>query len=415
MSSTFAPIDAATISALNAGGERALEQIFREHYPWILEKALERLKGENAAAPRLISATVRELWEERDGFHSSAEIEAFFNEELRHRARAIRARMTAVHRFEKAEGVHVAPPSAAPTSDQVWTEIAAELHKPQVDAATVAKRRREHRSEVVAEHIQAVTERANWKTPLIVAVVATFVALGGAYVMNKKSHADVINEMLGSADAQQVTTRAGQLGSVTLADNSTARVGPETRLVIVDEFGSDYRTLNVAGTAVFSVASGNAQEFEARIGDASVFSKGGAFTVRDFADEASRLVRADTGSLRVVTSGGERTLAAGEVLAIDRAGAVSTPDAAIAAQELAWTANRLVIRDVNLAEAVQRLWRWYGMDVTLADSTAALRSISLDVPLESSQAAIAAIEGAAEVRFQWVEGKMTFQSARARR
>jgi hypothetical protein len=53
--------------------------------------------------------------------------------------------------------------------------------------------------------------------------------------------------------------------------------------------------------------------------------------------------------------------------------------------------------------------------VTLADTSAALRSISLDVPLESSQAAIAAIEGAAGVRFQWVDGKMTFQSATARR
>src|SRR5690606_30928526 len=101
MSATFAPIDQATISALNAGGERALEQIFREHYDWILERAYERLKGENAAAPKLIVNTVRELWEERDGFHSSAEIEAFFNEEFRHRSRAIRARMTAVHRFEK--------------------------------------------------------------------------------------------------------------------------------------------------------------------------------------------------------------------------------------------------------------------------------------------------------------------------
>jgi ferric-dicitrate binding protein FerR (iron transport regulator) len=416
MSSTFAPIDAATISALNAGDERALEQIFREHYPWILEKALERLKGENAAAPRLISATVRELWDERDGFHSSAEIEAFFNEELRHRARAIRARMTAVHRFEKAEGVHIAPPTTAPTADQVWADVAAELHKPQVDPATAAKRRREHRSHEVAEHIQSVTESGNnWKTPLIVAVVATVVALGGFYVMNQKSRADVINQMLGSAEAQQVRTRAGQLGSVTLSDNSTARLGPETNLVIVDKFGSNYRTLTVGGTAVFTVASGNAHEFEARIGDASVFSKGGAFTVRDYGDESARLVRADSGSLRVRAGGAERTLAAGDVISIDRSGAVSTADATIAAQELAWTADRLVIRDVSLGDAVQRLWRWYGMDITLADSAAAVRSISLDVPLESSQAAISAIEAAAQVRFQWVDGKMTFQSATARR
>ena len=142
MSSTFAPIDAATIAGLNSGSEQALEKIFRDHYTWIMEAALVRLKGEDAAAPKLMVATVREFWEERDGFHSSAEVEAFFNEELRHRARAVRARMAAVHRFEKAEGVHKTAAHAAPTIDGIWAEIVAELHKPQVDAATVAKRRR---------------------------------------------------------------------------------------------------------------------------------------------------------------------------------------------------------------------------------------------------------------------------------
>lgn len=412
MSATFAPIDQATISALNAGGERALEQIFREHYDWILERALERLKGENAAAPKLIVNTMRELWEERDGFHSSAEIEAFLNEEFRHRARAIRARMTAVHRFEKAEGVHVAPPATPPTADQVWSEIAAELHKPVVDPATAAKRRREHRSHEVAEHIQTVTQRAAWKTPVIIAVVATVVALASAWWFGQKSRAEVINQMLGAAEARQVNTRAGQLGNTTLADNSTVRLGPETRLVIVDRFGSDYRTLSVAGTASFIVTGGNANAFEARIGDVSVFSDGGAFTVRDYADEMVRTVRADSGALRIAVGGNERRLAQGGTVTIDRSGVVSDADAATAERELGWTAGRLVLRDVTVADAVQALWRWYGMDITLTDSTTASRNVSLDVPLESSQAALSAIQSAAELRFQWVEGKMTLQPAR---
>ncbi len=412
MSATFAPIDQATISALNAGGERALEQIFREHYDWILERALERLKGENAAAPKLIVNTVREFWEERDGFHSSAEVEAFFNEELRHRARAVRARMTAVHRFEKAEGVHVAPPATPPSADQLWNEIAAELHKPVVDAATAAKRRREHRSHEVAEHIQTVTQRAAWKTPVIIAVVATVVALASAWWFGQKSRADVINQMLGAAEARQVNTRAGQLGSTTLADNSTVQLGPETRLVIVDRFGSDYRTLSVAGTASFTVSSGNANAFEARIGDASVFSEGGAFTVRDYADEMVRTVRADSGALRVVVGGSERNVAQGSAITIDRSGAITDADAATAERELAWTAGRLVLREVTAGAAVQALWRWYGMDVTLTDSTTATRTVSLDVPLGSSQEALSAIEGAAQLRFQWVDGKMTLQPAR---
>jgi hypothetical protein len=34
------------------------------------------------------------------------------------------------------------------------------------------------------------------------------------------------------------------------------------------------------------------------------------------------------------------------------------------------------------------------------------------VPLGASQAALSAIEGAAQLRFQWVDGKMTLQPAR---
>lgn len=412
MSATFAPIDQATISALNAGGERALEQIFREHYDWILERAYERLKGENAAAPKLIVNTVRELWEERDGFHSSAEIEAFFNEEFRHRSRAIRARMTAVHRFEKAEGVHVAPPASPPTADQVWNEIATELHRPVVDPVTAAKRRRENRSHDVAEHIQTVTQRAAWKTPVIIVAVAAVVALATAWWYGQKSRADVINQMLGSAEAMQVNTRAGQLGSATLADNSTARLGPETRLVIVDRFGSNYRTLSVSGTAAFEVSSGNANEFEARLGDVSVFSSGGAFSVRDYADEMVRTVRAESGALRLEVGGNSRTLAEGSAVTIDRSGTVTEVDAATAERELAWTGGRLVLRNVTVADAMQALWRWYGMDASVTDDAAAGRSVSIDVPLDSRQAAISALEGAAQLRFSYVDGKMTFQPRR---
>jgi ferric-dicitrate binding protein FerR (iron transport regulator) len=418
MSSSFTPIDPATISALNAGGERALEQIFREHYPWLIERALERLKGERAAAPRLIAATVRELWEERDGFHTSAEIEAFFNEELRHRARAVRARLAAVHRFEKNEGVAVPPPAEPPTADQLWGEIAAELHKPAVDPATAAKRRREHSSHEVAEHINTVTGRANWKTPVIIIAAATVVALAGSWIVTQKSRASVINELLGSAEAQNIVTRPGQQGSVTLAENSTAQLAPETRLVIVPEFGAAYRTLTVSGAAAFTVAPGVGQPFEARIGDITVRSEGGRFSVRDFADESYQLVQVGEGSATVAAANESRTLNAGESILIDRQGTMRAPTEDESLTALAWTEGRLVLRNVTLGAAAAALYRWYGIDASVPDSATADRALAgVSVPLESSQAAIAAIEGGGNVRFAWVDGRMVFQSptTRARR
>jgi ferric-dicitrate binding protein FerR (iron transport regulator) len=411
MSSPFAPIDPATISALNAGDERALETIFRDHFAWILERALERLKGENAAAPRLIVATVREFWEERDGFHTSAEVEAFFSEELRHRARAVRARMNAVHRFEKAEGVHAHAPVVPPTADQLWNDIATALHQPVVDAATAAKQRRQHAKHEVAEHIATVTRGGSWKAPAIIVSLATIVALAGGWYMSQASRAEVVNQLLGSADAVTITTRAGQMGSATLNDSSTVRLAPETRLVVVPRFGRDYRTLSVAGAAQFTVARGNAQSFDARLGDLVVRSTGGTFTVRDYDDEQFRLIRADEGTLEVRMAAGNRTLAAGAVMRVGRDGAVDTPADAGALQAFAWTDGRLVLTEATVGEAAQQMRRWYGMDIAVVDSTAAAQRISLSVPLESSQGAIAAIEGSAPVRFAWVDGQMTFQPA----
>lgn len=409
MSSTFAPVDAATIAGLNAGSEQALEKIFRDNYSWILDTALVRLKGEDAAAPKLLVATMREFWEERDGFHTSAEIEAFFNEEMRHRARAVRARMAAVHRFEKAEGVHTPPAHAAPSADAIWNEIAADIHKPVVDAATVAKRRREARSHGVAEHINTVTQRASWKTPAIIITVATIVALAGAAWFSKRSRVEVIAQMLGSADAQLVDARAGQIGSVILGDKTVAQIGPESRLTIVKGFGGEYRTLRVNGTASFAVAPGGEQPFDVRLGEVAVTATGGGLTVRDYAEENIRMVRVDSGEAVVRVGDQSITLKAGEALVIDRAGTTSTPNAALVAEELSWTNSRLVINNQPLKNVVQSLWRWYGMDVAVLDSTKLETLISLNVELGSTQDAISAIETAADLTFEWVDGKMTFQ------
>jgi ferric-dicitrate binding protein FerR (iron transport regulator) len=279
-----------------------------------------------------------------------------------------------------------------------------------VDAATVAKRRREASAHGVAEHINTVTKRGNWKTPAIIATIATVVALAGAAWFSQRSRAEVITQMLGSADAQTLDARAGQIGSVTLGDKSVARIGPESRLTIVKGFGGEYRTLRVNGTASFAVASGGALPFDARLGEVAVTATGGGFTVRDFADENIRMVRVDSGEAVVTVAGNSTTLKAGEALVIDRAGTTSTPDAALVSQELSWTTARLVLNNQPLKDVLQALWRWYGMDVAVLDSTKLESPISIDVELGSTQDAIGAIETAADLKFEWVAGKMTFQS-----
>jgi ferric-dicitrate binding protein FerR (iron transport regulator) len=409
MSTAFSPIDSATIASLNAGDEAALEKIFRSHYDVLLERALERLQDEKAAAPRLVSAVVRALWDERDGVHSTTEIEGFLNEEFRQRARAIRSRMAAVHRFEKSEGVGAHGTHAPPTADQLWKEIATGLHQPVVDAATAAKNRREQAAHGAAEHMRHATEARNWKLPALLTVVGALCLWGGYTWASKASKVSVITQMLAEADAPQVVTRAGQLGAVSLADSSRARLGADTKIVMVKGFGREYRSASVAGTAAIAVASGNALPLEVRLGDAAVFSDGAEFAVRDFADEPMRFVLAKADGVRVKVGESERTLKSGELIAIPRGGAMRDATAEEATQAFSWLDGKLVLRDVAVRDAMHELFRWYGLDIAVVDTLTLDRKVSLEATLESTKEVIAAMESGAQLKFEWVDNRMTFK------
>lgn len=409
MSTAFSPIDSATIASLNAGDEAALEKIFRSHYDVLLERALERLQDEKAAAPRLVAAVVRALWDERDGVHTTAEIEGFLNEEFRQRARAIRSRMAAVHRFEKSEGVGAHEAHAPPTADQLWKEIVTALHQPVVDAATAAKSRREQAAHGAAEHMRHATEARSWKLPALLTVVGALCLWGGYTWASKASKVSVITQMLAESDAPQVVTRAGQLGSVSLADSSRARLGADTKIVMVKGFGREYRSASIAGTAAIAVASGNALPLEVRLGDVAVFSDGAEFAVRDFADEPVRFVLARADGVRVQIGESARTLKAGEMVAIPRGGALRDATAAETAQAFSWLDGKLVLRDIAVRDAMHELFRWYGLDIAVVDTLTLDRKLSLDATLESTKEVIAAMESGAQLKFEWVDNRMTFK------
>lgn len=412
MSTPFAPIDAATIASLNKGDEAALERIFRTHYDVLLEKALERLKDEKAAAPRLVAAVVRELWEEREGFHSTTEIEGFLNEEFRHRARAVRSRMAAVHRFEKTEGVKAHEGHAPPTADQLWADILKDLHKPVVDPATAAKRRREHVAHEAASHIGSVAKPRNWKTPALLIAVGAIALWGGYVWAAKTSKASVITQMLAATDAPTVVTRPGQLGNFSLADSSLIRLGADSKLIRVANFGREFRSAMATGAAAVTIGAGSELPFEMRLGEASIVATSGEFAVRDYAEEPFRYVLARTGELKVTVGEAERTLKAGEAITISREGAIADATADDRDHAFTWLDGKYVAKGITVKEALTDLYRWYGLDFAIPDSTVLTRPVSLDVPLESSQAAIAAMEAGAELKFEWIQNRMSFKPAK---
>lgn len=412
MPASFPAIDAATISALNAGDERALERIFRSTFDAVVERAKERLKDEAPAAPRLVASVFRDLWEERAGFHTSAEVEGFINEGLRARAAATRSRLAAVHRFEKTEGVQVTAHHAPPSADQIWKELHAALHAPPPDSEGAKQSRREHAKHEAAEHISRVAERRSWKGPLALGLVAAAIGITAFWWVGRASRESVVVQLLASAEQDAITTRAGQLGSLALGDGSNVRLGVESRLVVIPEFAKKYRTIRVTGAASIAVAAGKEPALELRLGDAKVTAAAGGFAVRDYSDDAVQLVRADSGDITVSVGSESRSLTAGQAVAIGRDGTMREATPEETAQGFAWIDGKLVLSNVTVGTAVQQLWRWYGLALNLADESLKERPVaSLEAPLESSQAAIAALESGASLKFGWEESKMMLRDA----
>lgn len=408
MPASFPPIDAATLTALNNGDESALERIFRSHYNALLANAREQLKDDTPAAPRLVAATIRDLWENRASFKSSAEVEGFLNEEIRHRAKATRARMAAVHRFEKSEKVQHVQPHQAPTADTLWADIVAALHRPPVDAETSSRNRREHAKHEAAAHIARVAEPRAWKGPLALGLVAAVLGVFAFWYIGKASKESVITQMLVTEEPRGIATLGGQRGSLTLGDGSAVRLGAESRIVTVPEFGKKYRTARLTGSVELTVAAGNPVPLTAIVGDVTTEMSAGVLTVRHYAEDVGfpgTMVRVDGGDARVRAAAATRTLSAGQSVVLEAGGTLRDATAEEAAQAFAWTFDELVLADVTVAEALKHYRRWYGIDVGLNDPALGERRVSVIAPLASEPAAVAALAEQGNLEARWVENR----------
>jgi ferric-dicitrate binding protein FerR (iron transport regulator) len=414
MPASFPPIDAATLAALNNGDEGALEQIFRSHHEALMANARERLRDDAQAAPRLVAATIRELWEERAGFHSAAEVHGFLNEEVRHRAAAIRSRMAAVHRFEKTEKVQPLKSHEVPSVDAQWGEIVAGLHQPPPDAETASRRRRDHAKHEAAEHIARVAEKRSWKGPLALGLVAAAIGVTAFWWIGKVSKESVVAQMLAAAEADAIATMGGQRGNLTLTDGSAVRLGAESRLVVVPEFGKKYRAARITGTAEVTVAPGVEVPLEVFVGDAVATLGAGVLTVRHYAEDPDlpgTILRVEGGDARVRAASGTRTLASGESVVLEPGGGLRDATAEEAEQAFSWTADELVLHDVSVGDALRHFRRWYGSDVGLADEALRERRVSVIAPLASLRMAITVLEEQAQLRFGWEETRMVLSDA----
>jgi len=414
MPATFTPISNEVLAGVKQGDEHALEQLFREHYDALLEEARGHL-DEGSFAPRVVETAILRAWEQHGSFETPMALEMFLHQAVREGAIRDKSRRAALHRFEAHEHVkvahHAAP--AAVTTDEAWRHVSAAIHAPVRDASQAAEAKAQLSRHAAAEHMATVARKSSPWLTLAYLGGALLVAGGMMWAIFRESPAQKVTRFLNNPETRDIATKFGQIGAVTLDDQSTARVGADSHLLIPPGFATEVRGVRVVGTAAFEVAPAGTLPFEVRLGEVAVIATGTKFAVNFDTTSHTALVRVDEGAVSVRHGESTRSLAAGQALEVDREGAMREPDATVVREMLSWLDGRLVISNRPLRQALEQTRRWYGVGLVPAMETLLERTVSVDAPLDTSKAMIADLEESGKLKFGWKDETMVLYDASA--
>ncbi len=164
----------------------------------------------------------------------------------------------------------------------------------------------------------------------------------------------------------------GSRTHVFLPDSTSVWLNGGTVLSYFDDYGSDLREVALNGEAFFDVIKNPDHPFEVVSGEHHVRVLGTRFNVYAFADEPWVETTLEEGSVQVYSpdAGWMYRLKPGERSVFDkRNGQVITSEMKELTNALAWKDGLLKFRDEPLHQLVKRLERWYGVDISIRDSS----------------------------------------------
>jgi transmembrane sensor len=156
-----------------------------------------------------------------------------------------------------------------------------------------------------------------------------------------------------------------------LADGTRVVLGPDSRLTVPADYGTNGRSIELRGDGYFDVVHDRTKPFAVRVGQAVVEDIGTTFSVESD-DAAATSVSVVTGSVRLRQAASEPTsgvvLAAGDRGSIDESGRATAQQHVVRDEDVAWTRGQLVFRDAPLSRVANELRRWYGVTLRVNDS-----------------------------------------------
>ena len=408
MPDTMPHIDRDALARLQAGDEKALRRIFDEHYSTLTKEAATVLE-DPGGAPRVVESVFVRVWDERADFESPEALEAFLHRATREAAARAQSRRASLHRFEAHERVHPTHGNAharkePTTAGEAWAHVEHTLHARAHHDETVHEMA-QHARHAAAEHMGGITKHGPWLWPAIGLAVVALVVMIPVFMIDRASEDRAVTAGLRAREARTHVSRQGSRMALTLGDGTDVTLGGDSRLTVPSGFGDRLRGVGLEGAGTFVVAAGRPTVFQVRAGNVAFKAVGTTFTVRAYPDEDYVAVKVKDGQVNVEGGGDPRSVTAGQAVFVSKEGTFREPTQQELDEALGWAEGRLVLTQEPMPQALHHLQRWYALGLVVRDSSIMNRAVTMNVSLDSSRNAIAALEQSANVKFGY-EGRI---------
>ncbi len=398
MANTLRQPDVTQFTAFVRGDEDELARIFRTEYDALLERASEALGPELAHhAGRVAHQAMLDVWERRVQLTDVSVMTSTLTQAILDEAAVQRRKHAALHHGRSA-ATHAPHDHTLPT-EQAVAQLLAEVHAVPADRERAVLESQVEMKRHAAEHVQHVARTGGWKVPVALIAVLSMVIIAAMRWMNATGSEFAATKALKAEGARSLTSARGQRGTTTLNDGSVVRIGSETRVRIPADFGVLVRTLELSGSAAFTVAAGSSQPLVVRAANATITAGGTTFAVRAFDDEQAVIIAVDEGtvSVSVKDQSGHTDVAAGSAVRVARDGSTQTVDVVERTRMLGWLRDSLSFTNEPVRTVLQELNRWFDLKASLGDAALGDRPVTMRVSLESSGNALKALASAAKL------------------
>ncbi len=160
-----------------------------------------------------------------------------------------------------------------------------------------------------------------------------------------------------------ITPRGGQF-SVILEDGSKVWLNASSSLKFPRKFANDQRKVELKGEGYFEIAKNAKKPFFVEANNAIIKVLGTHFNISNYANDNSIKTTLLEGSVEMTAMGNKRTLVPNqEALYLNNSKILELRNAPNAADAIAWKEGVFVFRDENIQSIMQKLSRWYDVDV----------------------------------------------------